>query len=147
MLGVGGDGEHGLGAGLEQQIVDHPLVLIGDVGDRLWQGEDQVEVADRQELGLVFGEPGSGGSPLALRTVPISAAVERDHTMIAVLASYHVASERRGAAALDRAHHLELAEAQMAGMGGAPCGAVVAEDICDLQPWARHRCDGLRWLR
>ena len=47
MFWIGGDGEHGLGAGLEQQIVDHPLVLIGDVGDRLRQGEDQVEVADR----------------------------------------------------------------------------------------------------
>ena len=110
------------------------------------QGEDQVEVADRQELGLAFGKPGSGGSPLALRTVPISAAVERDHTMIAVLAGCHVASERRGAAALDGIHHLELAEAQMAGVGGAPGSAVVAEDIRDLQPWTRHRCDGLRWL-
>ena len=30
-----GDGEHGIGAGLEQEIVDDPLVLIGNVGDRL----------------------------------------------------------------------------------------------------------------
>ena len=34
MFGIGGDGEHGLGAGFEQQIVDHPLVLIGNVGDQ-----------------------------------------------------------------------------------------------------------------
>jgi hypothetical protein len=34
MVGIGGDGEHGLGAGLEQQIVDHPFILIGDVGDQ-----------------------------------------------------------------------------------------------------------------
>ena len=31
VLGIGGDGEHGLGGGLEQQIVDHRLVLVGDV--------------------------------------------------------------------------------------------------------------------
>ena len=34
MLGIGGDRERGLGRGLEQQIVDHGLVLVGDVGDR-----------------------------------------------------------------------------------------------------------------
>ena len=34
MLGVGGDRERGLGRRLEQQIVDHGLVLIGDIGDR-----------------------------------------------------------------------------------------------------------------
>ncbi len=46
MLVVGGDREHGLGAGLEQDIVDHGLVMVGDLGDRAWQGEDQVEVTD-----------------------------------------------------------------------------------------------------
>ena len=34
MPGIGGDGEHGLGGGLEQDAVDHLLVLPGDVGDR-----------------------------------------------------------------------------------------------------------------
>ena len=30
MLGIGRDGERGLGRGLEQQIVDHGLVLVCD---------------------------------------------------------------------------------------------------------------------
>jgi len=47
MLLVSGDGNRGLGTSLEQQIVNDPLVLIGDVGDRLRQGEDKMEVADR----------------------------------------------------------------------------------------------------
>ena len=38
MLLVSGDGNRGLGTGLEQQIVNDPLVLIGDVGDRLRAG-------------------------------------------------------------------------------------------------------------
>jgi transposase len=43
--------------------------------------------------------------------------------------------------ALDRRHLLELAEAHMAGIGPAPCRAVAAEDIRDLQRQARHaRC-------
>ena len=34
VLGVGGDRDQRLGRGLEQQIVDDGLVLVGDVGDR-----------------------------------------------------------------------------------------------------------------
>ena len=35
MLGISCDRERGLGRGFEQQVVDHRLVLIGDVGDLL----------------------------------------------------------------------------------------------------------------
>ena len=41
-------------------------------------------------------------------------------------------------AALDRRHHLQLAEADMAGVGSAPCRAMIAEDIRDLQCRTRH---------
>ncbi len=47
-LSRGGDGELGLGRRAEQQVVDHRLVLVGDLADLGRQGEDQVEVADRQ---------------------------------------------------------------------------------------------------
>jgi hypothetical protein len=33
MLGVAGDRDRGLGRSLEQEIVDHGLVLVRDVGD------------------------------------------------------------------------------------------------------------------
>jgi hypothetical protein len=55
--GIGGDREQRLGRRAEQQIVDHRLVLVGDRGDLGRQGEDQVEVADRQQVGLARGEP------------------------------------------------------------------------------------------
>ena len=58
--------------------------------------------------------------------------------MGALLAARDMAAESRGAAALDRRHHLELAEAHMAGIGPAPCRAVAAEDVRDLQRWTRH---------
>ena len=48
MLWVGGDGDQGLGRDLEQQIVDHRLVLVGDVGDGCRQREHQVIVRHRQ---------------------------------------------------------------------------------------------------
>src|SRR5204862_291701 len=50
-----------------------------------------------------------------------------------VLAAHDVPAEGRRAAALDRAHHLELAEAQVTAIGLTPSGPVVAEDIRDLQ--------------
>jgi hypothetical protein len=43
-----------------------------------------------------------------------------------------VTAEGCGAAALDRRHYLQLAEAQVTGMGRAPGGAMAVEDIGDL---------------
>jgi len=48
------------------------------------------------------------------------------------------AAERCRAAALDCRHHLQLAKADMAGIGLAPCRALAAEDVRDLQRWTRH---------
>src|SRR5712672_3235304 len=54
---------------------------------------------------------------------------------VLVLAARDMAAERCRAAVLDRRHHLELAEADMAGIGLAPCRSMAAEDIRDLQRW------------
>src|ERR1700674_5904657 len=53
-------------------------------------------------------------------------------------------AEGRRAAALDRTHDLHLIEADVSGVGSAPRRPVVAEDIRDLQLWARH---DRGWLR
>jgi hypothetical protein len=50
-----------------------------------------------------------------------------------VLAARDVTSERRRAAALDRTHHLHLVEAHVTAIGLTPNGAVVAENVRDLQ--------------
>ena len=55
-----------------------------------------------------------------------------------ILAACDMAAERRRAAALDRAHYLELVEAHMAAVGLAPSGPVVAEDVRDLQSGSSH---------
>jgi hypothetical protein len=59
--------------------------------------------------------------------------------MRAAFAARDMAAERRGAAALDRRHRLQLAETDMAGIGMAPGGAVLAENVRDFQPGASHR--------
>jgi len=47
MFGVGRDGDHGLGRCLEQDVVDHGLVLVGDLGD--WGGKREQDVEIRHK--------------------------------------------------------------------------------------------------
>src|ERR1700751_1869223 len=74
MFGISRDGDDGLGRCLEQDVVDHGLVLIGDLGDWGGQREHDVEIRHRQELGLALGEPFLRGGALAFRAMPITAA-------------------------------------------------------------------------
>ena len=141
VFGIGRDGEHGLGRSLEQDTVDCGLVLVGDIGDLSRQREHDVEVGHRQELGLALGQPLARRRSLALRTVPIATGVVADLRVTArlVLAAYDMAAELCRAAVLDRRHHLELLEADMAGIGLTPCRSLAAENIRDLQPGTGHR--------
>ena len=104
--GIGSDREQRLGRRAEQQVVDHCLVLVGDRGDLGRQGEDQVEVVDRQQVGLAGGEPVLRRRALALGTMAIAAGVVGDPAVAAILAALDMAAERGRAAALDGRHHL-----------------------------------------
>ena len=57
VLRIGGDRRQRLSRGLEQQAVDLGLVLVGDGADRRRQREHDMEVGDRQQLGLARCEP------------------------------------------------------------------------------------------
>src|ERR1700738_4368574 len=57
VLRIGRDGEHRLRRGLEQQIVDHGLVLVGDVANRRRQREDDMEVGNREQFRLARRHP------------------------------------------------------------------------------------------
>jgi hypothetical protein len=91
-----------------------------------------------QQLGLALLHPCARRGTLALRAMPIAAAVVGNDRVLAVLTARNVAAEGRRAAALDRAHDLQCAEAHVAGVGATPSGPVVAEDIRDLQSGPRH---------
>ena len=95
VLGVGGDGQHRLRGRAEQQVVDHRLVVEGDGGDLGGQREHDVEVADRQQVGLALGEPGTRRRALALGAVPVAAGVVGDPPVPAVRAGLDVTAERR----------------------------------------------------
>ena len=73
MLGVRSDRHHRLGGGAEKQIVDNRLVLPGYVSNLAGQREDDMEVADRQQVGFALGQPGASSGALAFGTVPVAA--------------------------------------------------------------------------
>ena len=138
MFGIGGDGEQGLGRGLEQQVVDHGLVMPGDLSDRRWQGEDDVEVRHGKQLGFPIRQPLARCRALAFWAMPVAAASIENLHVLASIAADHIAAQPRRAAGFDGRHHLELVEADMAGIGGTPCRTVIAEDVRDLQSGLRH---------
>ena len=69
---VSRDRHHRLRFRAEQQIVDDSLVPQGDVGNLGGKREDDMEVADRQQIGFALGQPDAGSGALALRAVPVS---------------------------------------------------------------------------
>ena len=54
VLGVGCNGVQRLSGDLEQQAIDHGLVVVRDVADGGRRCEDHMVVTHRQEVGLAF---------------------------------------------------------------------------------------------
>ena len=104
MTGVGGDGAQGRGGAAEQDVVDDALVLQGNRGDRLGDGEDHMEVRHRQQVGLACFQPGSARQRLALGAVAIPAGIIGDADMRAVVALLYMSAQGCGPADLDGAH-------------------------------------------
>src|SRR5450759_1540433 len=71
--------------------------------------------------------------------MPITAAVIGDLRVQAVLAAHDMAAESRRAAALDRRHYLQLAEADVTCISFTPSRSIVAEDVRNLQNWTCHQ--------
>ena len=56
-LGISGNRKRCLGRGLHQQVIDHALVLVGDVAQLARQRVDDVKIRHRQQLRFAVGEP------------------------------------------------------------------------------------------
>ena len=142
MPGIGGDGHHRLGRRPEQQIIDQRFVLQGDVGDLGRQGEDDMEIPDRQQIGLALGQPGPCGITLAFGAMPVAATVIGDPLMAAVRAGLDVTAKGGGTAMFDRRHDLQLKQAQMSGMVGPIGGSGSTENVGDLERGAARTSQG-----
>ena len=77
--GIGGDRDHRLGRRPEQQVVNRPPCCAQAMSAiSAGSGEDDVEVADRQQVGLARGQPVARRRALALGAMPVAAGVVGD---------------------------------------------------------------------
>ena len=147
MFGIGSNRVERLGGGLEQEIVNHVLVVKGDVGDGGRHGEHDVVILDRQEIGLSCLQPTPGGAALTLRAVAVATRVVGVLGGGAVFTAQHVTAEGDAATLFDGGHHLQLRQAEMSGARVPPRCGVGTEEIGDLQRRSRHDCRALRSVR
>ncbi len=138
VFGVTRNRQDGLGGRLHEQIINHALILICNIGNRHWQRKHDVEVWYRQQLGFARFHPVARHCALALGAMPIAAGVVGDRCVMTVITTRNMATELCRAAPLDRAHHLHLVETDVAGIDRTPCRSMVTEDIRDLQRWTGH---------
>src|SRR6516165_3915610 len=138
VLGIGSDGEQGLGCGSEQDTVELSLVLIGDRCNLFRWGEDHVEVLGVQKLGLAVLQPLSPGERLAFWAMPIGARVVSVALMAAVVTLLQVAAQDSGAADLDRGHDTALRHRERSAIVLTIGFAVAAKYIRHLKLRAIH---------
>ncbi len=111
MFAIGGNRKQCFRCRLEQRVVDHRLVGVGDAGDLRRQREDNMIVRHGQQLGPARLQPIVGRRRLAFGAMPVTAGIVGDVEVAAVLATHDVAAERCRAAGFDGRHHAELAQA------------------------------------
>lgn len=103
MAGIASDLKQGRGTGLEEQAVDHALVLKGEGSEFTRQGEDEVNVAGGQQFLFARLEPAETRVRLASGTVPVATRVIGDGRRISADGTaVAMAAECGGAAAGDR---------------------------------------------
>src|ERR1039458_247917 len=95
-VGVSGDDLQSFCRGLEEDAVDHLLVLISDGGNLFRYGEDHVKVRDVEKLRLPILDPLRPRETLALGAMAIAAAIVGVAFIAALVAAFEMATEGRG---------------------------------------------------
>src|SRR5277367_6962290 len=105
----------------------------------MWDAEDQVVVADGQQLPVSLRQPLVARTGLALRAVPVAAGVIRDGLMSAAHARIAMTTERSGTAASDRIEHLALRPGQRSAIPLPEAVTTDANDVGHLEGRPAHR--------
>ena len=129
----------------EKNAVDDSFVVERDLGDLGREGEDDVEIRDRQELFLAISEPLSPGQSLTLRTVTVAARVVGMTDMATVGAMLGVAAKHCGSASFDRRHDAAFNPAKMTVVLMTVLGAVTVKDIRHLDERAQNEASRRRY--
>src|SRR5262249_20744111 len=121
--------------GLEQEIVDHRLVLVGNGSDLGGPREAAKPIRNPHQARPAVLPPRPRLAALGLWRVPISATgrCNGGGGALRVLAARQTTTQHGGAAGLDGSQHLQLCVADMAAVGLTPSGPEVAEDVRNFQ--------------
>ncbi len=148
MFGVPRELLQGLGGRLEQEVVEEALVDPNQRIEPMREGEDDVEVGNGQQQGLLGCEPFGPGAALALGAVAIATGVVTEPFRAAPLTHFDMAAESSRAALRNRPQHPCLLVRD--GVRRAKCRAIRPHDVGHLKGrWGRMgggagRC---RWRR
>lgn len=143
-FGMSSHAAEGLRRRLEQSIVKHARVGQRQLGDRGRQGEDDVEILDRQQMFGLTVEPLGPGQGLAFGTMAVATGVVGDAVMTAVEAMLDMPAQGGGAAGSQVTQRLVLRAGQPTAMLGPKGFAVLPKDIRHLhrRPRGSGGCHG-----
>ena len=128
----------------EEQVVHHALIGERQTGERLRYREDDVDVADWEELLLASRHPRVPRRGQTLRAMPITAAVVRESRLRTLLTAIAVPAERRRAALRDRPEDASMRPCDPAPVHLQDAIAMSADDVGHLEGWPGHRGCNLR---
>lgn len=129
MFGIGRNAPEGLGGGAKEGVVNDLLILSGNGGNAVGQGENHMEIGNRQKLGLMPLQPLSFSERLTLRAVTVAARVVADPAMATVVALIDVAAENGRSTHLDGMHDASLLGAHAVGIALTIGGTMQTEDV------------------
>src|SRR5215472_6084102 len=138
VLGVEGHFEQGGCAGFKQQGKQPPLVLPDEGQERMRHAEDQVIVADGQQLLLTPVYPLLARVGLTLGAGANAARVVRDGLITAARAQIAMTTESGGTAAGDGFQQLDLWPAHACAVTITESVPCLAHDIGHLEGWPTH---------
>lgn len=138
VLGIASYGEECGGSRTKEGGVNHALVLKCERTEPPGQGEDHVEVLDREQARRLLPEPFRPSACLALRTVDVPARIVRELLVVAVVALAFVPAERRRTADGNVSEGSPLLPEKAASVGVEELLAVAPKHIGHLCPLFGH---------
>ena len=137
-LRIARDLAHSLGGGVKEQVVHHALVDERETGERLRHREDDVDIADREQLLLASGHPCVPRRGQTLGAMAIATAVAEGR-LRALVTAIAMSAERGGAALRDGPEHAPMLSGYPGAVPLHETIAMSAHNVGHLERWRRHR--------
>ena len=108
VFGVGGNSQHRVGRGSEENAIDGALVLQGNVGNLFRYAKDDMKILGLEKFRLPVFDPLGAGQRLTFRAVTIRTGVVPDALVAAAVTHFEVTAQGGGAAPFNGSHHAPL---------------------------------------